>query len=216
MLPSVPEVDSGSGSNSCSGKFTVDGILSSREAWKSVGQITKEDAMVKYVQLIKQLDPSFDPNSEVKNVPTKQGMGIAVSKMCSENEEEINEEAKTIFDWCKEGNSDKVNSMLSDDIEAAQQKDEQGLTLLHWACDRGHPEIVSILLKAGANVNAQDEELLTPLHYAATCEREDLVSILLEAGSDRSIKDDSGQTPSECADSISLRNLIDGYSSALT
>ena len=42
------------------------------------------------------------------------------------------EEAKTIFDWCKEGNSDKVNSMLSDNIEAAQQKDEQVLEVFWW------------------------------------------------------------------------------------
>jgi len=57
-------------------------------------------------------------------------VGAAVSTMC--DKENIPDDKKTIFDWCREGNTDKVTLLLKDtDINI---QDENVSTLLfYWS-----------------------------------------------------------------------------------
>ena len=41
-------------------------------------------------------------------------MGLSVSRM-ADQEQELSEEEKTVFDWCKEGREDRLQSLLSPD-----------------------------------------------------------------------------------------------------
>ena len=50
------------------------------------------------------------------------GVGPVVSRM-ADREQELSDEEKTLFDWCKEGREDRLQALLSpDDINA---KDSQ-------------------------------------------------------------------------------------------
>lgn len=109
-------------------------------------------------------------------------LGLCISTLSAEKEEDISDERKTIFDWCKEGNVDKVVARVSEGADVSQ-KDAGGLTLLHWACDRGHLAMVQGLLRSGADINAKDDSDLTPIDYAAMCEHKEIVDHLLAKGS---------------------------------
>ena len=82
-----------------------------------------------------------------------------VSVSCPRVEDEDNrleDEDKTVFDWVKEGRLDRLDM---DDVAVA--RDEDGMTVLHWACDRGWEEIV-------ARIVAECRELLDV--QVTTCE----------------------------------------------
>ena len=65
------------------------------------------------------------------------------------------DDEKTAFDWCKEGNAEKLEHLFRDDSTVCQLVDDQGMGLLHWACDRGYSDVVQILLSHNVNVNLQ-------------------------------------------------------------
>ena len=106
------------------------------------------------------------------------GVGPVVSRM-ADQEQELAEEEKTLFDWCKEGREDRLQALLSPDnintidsqvMELRNTHDvivtlidcTQGMSLIHWACDRGHLPIVELLVSRGADVNVQvDKHTIT-------------------------------------------------------
>ncbi|ESP04084.1 hypothetical protein LOTGIDRAFT_84139, partial [Lottia gigantea] len=92
------------------------------------------------------------------------GLGIAVSRMVCEDDD-IDDCDKTVFDWCKDGNVDKVKTCLNENTLNVDKLDEEGMSLLHWACDRGLYDMVEILLQYNADKNLQDSDGQSPLHY---------------------------------------------------
>ena len=74
----------------------------------------------------------YDSDSESKGT----GMGVGVSTM-SADEDEIPDEEKSVFDWCKEGNLDQVKKFLADSKDdEVNKRDEEvqrvmGYLLLH-------------------------------------------------------------------------------------
>ncbi|KAJ3062128.1 Acyl-CoA-binding domain-containing protein 5, partial [Quaeritorhiza haematococci] len=135
------------------------------------------DAMSRYITLVESRTPwkqaGSDSATSQMSAPTSSPssssnvMGVSVSTMAREDDhEEIQDEDKTIFDWCAEGASSKVCALLDENPESVHQKDDQGLTPLHIACDRGHLDLVKeLVLSRGADINTQDLEGQTPLHY---------------------------------------------------
>ena len=57
-------------------------------------------------------------------VKPKAGMGVAVSTMAND-EEELDDDEKTIFDWCKDGDGDKMNQLLKSRTVTINEKDEE-------------------------------------------------------------------------------------------
>lgn len=163
------------------------------EAWKNLGDMSREIAMANYVRAITKLNPSWE-----EEVKTETPGWTSVSKL-PKTDEELTDADKTFFDWIKEGNEEKVRELLSNDLTLVNTLDEDGLLPIHWAADRGHVGIVEYLIGNGANVNSQDRDGQTPLHYAASCGHVKAVEYLLSIGA-QSIADNDGMTPKDIAD----------------
>lgn len=50
-------------------------------------------------------------------VKQSSGLGVGVSTLANQDDD-IRDDQKTIFDWCKEGNIDRVTTLLSEKNEA--------------------------------------------------------------------------------------------------
>ncbi|XP_045199189.1 acyl-CoA-binding domain-containing protein 6-like isoform X2 [Mercenaria mercenaria] len=129
-------------------------------AWKKLGDMSRDCAMKEYIDTVSEHNPKWQ--SKVSKSPDKQTsgkqmtLGVAVSTMMNPDAN-IDDELKTVFDWCKDGDIKRVVQLLEDNSSRIDQKDSEGMVLLHWACDRGDAQMVNTLLKHGANINIQWE-----------------------------------------------------------
>lgn len=166
------------------------------KSWKSFSNLSREEAQRQYICLVKNFDPEWvETTVTVTQNDKPSGMGVSVSTMAYEDEKEIPDKDKTVFDWCKFGDLDQISHLIKNNQTLIYARDDNHLSLLHWAVDRGHIKIVQYLIDVGCEVNLQDEDGQTPLHYAATCEHEDIVKLLLKSGADQTIKDTDGNLP---------------------
>uniref|UniRef100_A0A8C6Y462 Acyl-CoA-binding domain-containing protein 6 n=1 Tax=Naja naja TaxID=35670 RepID=A0A8C6Y462_NAJNA len=135
------------------------------EAWKALGDTSLEQAMREYIDAVKKLDPTWNP--QISEKKGKEGKSVYGGPVVSSlyQEETIREEDKNIFDYCRENNIDHVTKAIRSKKVDVNTKDDKGRALLHWACDRGHKELATVLLRHTADVNSQDDEGQTALHY---------------------------------------------------
>ncbi|XP_028394742.1 acyl-CoA-binding domain-containing protein 6-like isoform X2 [Dendronephthya gigantea] len=170
------------------------------EAWKGLAQMSEEDAMKNYINELTRINGNWEQcigiaqtfNEEKEPTGHEGGMGISVSTLYNPDYEKdcmINDQDKTAFDWCKEGNIKEMTSILERKKVEANVQDDKGMTLLHWACDRGYQDIVEYLIKIKCDLNCQDCEGQTPLHYAVTCEFKSIVKTLVTAGAITNLTD---------------------------
>ena len=181
------------------------------EAWNSLRESTQAEAMENYISLVKTIDPEWVSTNSSPGGDGGGGgggLGVAVSTMCRDPDDEINECEKTVFDWCKEGDVSKLRYVITRDNSVVNIRDDDKLTLLHWAVDHGFTDIVSFLLESGCNINAQDADLQTPLHYAVSCDHSELVELLVRKGADVTLKDGDGNIPSVYCETDSMRKLL--------
>lgn len=173
------------------------------EAWKSMGDLSKENAMKEYVNAMRETDPEW----ELKATSEKGGSSswVRVSTLQQQPEDITKDEEKNSFDWVKENNIEKVKNLQRGEM---MEKDENGMTLLHWAADRGHQEIVKYLLEQKLDVNAQDSEGQTALHFAASCSHLEVIRVLLDHGGDPTIQDADGLQPEECAEETDVKRML--------
>ena len=107
-----------------------------REAWNSLGQMTKTVAIDKYLDLVSILDPDWEKSSSLSEEGSGSldagsggtgggggGGGRVVSTLAGEVEEAITDSQKTLFDWCKESNIERLAAMVTADN--VDLKDEQ-------------------------------------------------------------------------------------------
>lgn len=172
------------------------------DAWSKLGDMSKDEAMTKYVEEMDKTDENWRDSKSSKG-----GLGVGVSTMYR-NEGDICESDKTVFDWCKEGNVEKVEMTLTSSNVHLDELDDSGLALIHWACDRGFIEMVDLLERLGANINLQDADGQTPLHYAASCDHSMLVQKLLQFGADISLKDSDDQLPQDTTSNSQILQLL--------
>ncbi|CAB0041669.1 unnamed protein product [Trichogramma brassicae] len=165
------------------------------EAWKSLGEMSKEVAMASYVRAVGKLDPDWE-----KDARSVSNTWVVVSRLPN-TDAELKDIDKNLFDWVKDSNVEKVEKELSINKNQINMKDENGMLPIHWAADRGDTNILKCLIEAGSDVNSIDQEGQTPLHYAASCGHKDIVKYLLSCNA-QLIKDNDGLSPKDVADAI--------------
>ncbi|XP_063795868.1 acyl-CoA-binding domain-containing protein 6 [Pseudophryne corroboree] len=179
------------------------------EAWKSLGDYSRQQAMQDYVDTVKKLDPDWTPKAFEEPVEEhKTTFGGPVVSCLYHVQEILRDEDKDIFDYCRENDISRISQALATGAIDVNVADEEGRSLLHWACDRGRTELVSILLFHNAHINMQDDEGQTPLHYASACEFTDIVDLLLDHGADPSLVDNDGFQPHEATDNKEISDML--------
>jgi acyl-CoA-binding protein len=163
------------------------------EAWKNLGDMSRETAMANYIHAIARINPSWESEARIDS-----SGWTSVSKL-SNTDVELGDADKTFLDWVKEGNETRVCEILSGEPTLVSTLDMDGLLPIHWAADRGHVDVIARLIGNGADVNSQDRDGQTPLHYAASCGHAETVKYLLSLGA-QSIADNDGMTPKDIAD----------------
>ena len=170
-------------------------------AWKNIGDMSKECAKNEYIQKLCSVDPGW--LNKISESQTRNQFRVAVSSM-AKDEKDLQEEEKTFVDWMKEGNLTKLRDLAlkwtSSDLEAViQYRDENGLGVIHWASDRGNKDIVKMLLDIkDLDVNLKDNDGQTALHYASSCGHLDVVQTLIDCPRvDRNIRDDENLLPED-------------------
>ncbi|XP_061396883.1 acyl-CoA-binding domain-containing protein 6 [Musca vetustissima] len=181
-------------------------------AWQELGSMSSEEAKQRYVEKVKELFPQwYDAVQKGENNKISGGGGTgwvvhSVEMPPTDSEDNKPDEEKTIFDFVKDRNFQKVEELLrKSDLE---QLDDSGLGLIHWATDANDISILSLLLSSGCPVDLRDaEDQQTALHYAASCGHAECVRLLLQYGADRMALDADGKSCIDVADSSVLSLL---------
>ena len=97
--------------------------------------------------------------------------------------EEIIELAHQLFDWAREGQTERVAAYV-DAGAPADLTDPGGNTLLMLAAYHGHATLVRALAERGADVDALNNRGQSPLAGAVFKAEPDVVAALLEHGAD--------------------------------
>ena len=172
------------------------------EAWHSLGTASADECKRRYIELVNTLAPQELSTDGVGVAPKEKSSAFGVSVSCmAKTERELDDGDKTVYDWLKEGNVDKVAFILEADPGLVDVRDENGMALIHWAADRGDTAMIGCLAGIGADVNVTDADGQTPLHYAFACGHDECVRLLESLGADRHRRDGNGILPSELSDS---------------
>lgn len=168
------------------------------EAWSALGSTSSIDAKIRYIDTVNALLCSTADSSSGSNKNNKKPVALGVSVSClAKTEENLDDRDKTIFDWLKEGNVERVFSIIATKPTIINDPDEDGMNLLHWAADRGDELMIQLLLDNGASINILDADGQTALHYAYSCRHQACIKLLEERGADTSILDHEGLLPSD-------------------
>ncbi|XP_012268532.1 acyl-CoA-binding domain-containing protein 6 [Athalia rosae] len=163
------------------------------EAWKALGDMSKEVAMGSYIRAVGKLDPTWEKDARLGSQAW-----VAVSRLPN-TDVELRDIDKTLLDWVKDGDADKVKDFISKDPKSINISDDCGMLPIHWASDRGNMPTIKCLAENGADLNARDSDGQTALHYAASCGHAEVVKYLLFLGAE-CVKDNDGMTPKDVAD----------------
>lgn len=177
------------------------------DAWKSLGDMSKETAMREYISAMAEIDPEWELKVEGGGGKQPGSSWVRVSSLQQEVDD-VNEEDKNPFDWVKENNINRIRSL---DRKSLEEKDDNGMNLLHWAADRGYLEVTKCLLELMINVNEQDADGQTALHYAASCGHAEIIQLLLNHGADLAIQDSDGMLAEDCADDAEVKMLFKSH-----
>ncbi|XP_061188342.1 acyl-CoA-binding domain-containing protein 6-like [Saccostrea echinata] len=173
------------------------------EAWKSLGNKTKEEAKREYVSKVKTVVPGWNLADK-----KQQGDGWVAVSTLSNTESVIKDENKTAFDWCKDGDTSHLLQYLKKSKTDVNSKDENGMTLLHWTCDRGNLDMLNALLGLDADPNIQDSDGQSALHYAVSCEHQEIVERLLKTKVNLELQDMEGLTVMDIDTNSEIKHLL--------
>lgn len=191
-------------------------------AWNDRGEMSKEAAMIAYVNALNEIEPDWNIDSSSAASNTRKTGWVSVSRPCIDDDDVLQPNDKNFIDHVKEGNLDEILSLFSsrmaiesmdsstDLIKLLNERDESGLSPIHWAADRGHSTILELLLTHGADVNLVDGDCgQTALHYAVSCGHMDSVKILLKHGADPSIRDSDEMTCWDIATDLNEADILE-------
>jgi Ankyrin repeats (3 copies) len=82
-------------------------------------------------------------------------------------------ELDQLIDAAKDGDLERVKTILGSDDRLANQRGESGATPLHYAALNGHRQIAQLLIERGADINSTDGQFgATPAGWAIEYLRE--------------------------------------------
>jgi hypothetical protein len=87
-----------------------------------------------------------------------------------------------IHDAARNGDLEKVKTLLKDNPDLVSSKDKWDRTPLHWAAVGGHKDVAELLLTNKAEVNATNNEGETPLHVAVAKGHKEVAELLRQHG----------------------------------
>jgi ankyrin repeat protein len=80
---------------------------------------------------------------------------------------------ENLIEAVKQGDRERVRTLLEADERLANQRDESGATPLHYATLNGHRQIVQLLVERGGDINRTDSQFgATPTGWAIEYLRE--------------------------------------------
>jgi len=166
------------------------------EAWKSLGNMDKNEAKNKYIQLVLETSPEFSFDEAGNKGDSWVKVSSLLQEPCLMD--------KNICDYIRTGDIKKVSEYLKSNGNKKNMLDTSGMGLLHYAADIGNMKILEVLLENGLDINLQDSEGQTALHYAASCGHKDSVKFLINKGAKKDIVDSDGCTAKDvgCDDAI--------------
>ncbi len=103
-----------------------------------------------------------------------------------------------VYDACAAAalnDTDRLEALMTSDLNAARLIGAYGMTLLHWASRADSLECVKLLLDRGADVDALNDAHRTPLQLAAERGKAGAIRLLAGAGADLDTQDRKGRTP---------------------
>ena len=103
--------------------------------------------------------------------------------------------AEEIHDAAKQGNLEKVRTLVDKDPALVAARDKGGQTPLHWAASSGNLDLVRFLLDKGAAVDAKNARGLTPLAFTVAQGRIQAIGLLIERGADVNVRNAFHMTP---------------------
>lgn len=156
------------------------------EAWNSLGNMDKNDAKNKYIELVLEISPDFT----FDEAGSKSDSWVRVSSLAQEPTLD-----KNICDFIRNGDIKKVTEYIQANGSEKNLLDGSGMGLLHYAADIGNVKILEMLLSHGVDINLQDSEGQTALHYAASCGHPDIIKLLKSKGAKLNILDGEGCAP---------------------
>ncbi|KAJ6638167.1 Acyl-CoA-binding domain-containing protein 6 [Pseudolycoriella hygida] len=171
-------------------------------AWHELKDMTKDEAMKRYVDEMEKLYPSW--GGVDKKQPKQQWVSVSTFQM---EDDSMEKAKKSHFDYVKEGDLETL-SKLPGLKQHLSSVDADGLGLIHWAADRGNAKILEFLLDSGADVNLVDPDGQTALHYASSCGHLECIRLLIKFCADRTIKDSESQTCVDVAENSSIADLL--------
>lgn len=164
-------------------------------AWFEMGSMAKEEAMESYINLVKIINPTFE---------TEKTGWVTVSTFIND-EQPLLENEKTISDWVKEGDLERVKAFSGN----VNVNDAMGMAPIHWASDRGDLAMLRFLVEdCSADVNFQDNTGQTALHYAVSCGHEDISKYLVSKEAKTNIPDEDGVTPIEMCCGERIKSIL--------
>jgi len=155
-------------------------------AWNDCRDLSKEEAELLYVDLVKSLSNIHSTNAEP---PKKASMGPKVSKMLTPEQVSAPVLEFDGFEEFERVRKDfsKLREILDAHPAMIKCCDEEKRTLLHWAFDSDDLDAVLLLVERGAEIDAKDVDGFTPLGYAASSDLVEIASFLYSAGANPTI-----------------------------
>lgn len=176
-------------------------------AWHELGDMSKDEAMLLYVNKLNDIKPSWNKNTLSGESSTAKWVSVSRHQIIDDVIADVD---KTCFDYVKDGDAKQLLNVIDGiDLNAY---DNSGLGLIHWASDRGNSYILEILLKYGANIHLPDSDGQTALHYSASLNHLKCVELLLKYGADRTIKDNENETAFNLAECSKIKELLNDSS----
>lgn len=178
------------------------------DAWKALGDMPKEKAKERYVELMHKFDPEYESLKKKESTGPKETW-VAVSSMLRTPEPDLDLNELSILDAARENMGDLVTELLKNNPELKHERDDDGLTALHWAADRDATLSLTAAIKGGCPIDAVDDCGQTALHYAASCGHLKSTKILVEAGASL-LKDEEDCTPKDLTTDNEIRKILEG------